>query len=969
MKTMHPVLRPTACILLGLVAVTFPSVNAARAQAPAAATQSQNVITSSTTTASGTESNNEVVQMDAFNVNSVRDYGYLRTNAATASRVGMEIQKAPMSISVMSSDFIQDTNLHSVTDVLRYVASGSPDNSFAMRRPANEATPQGNFTMRGFTVNSLMRDGVFRYTAYNLDNVERVEIVKGPAAVFFGQGYPGGVINYITKKPVFAKTPSTVSYGIDDNGSKKFTYDLNQYISPKAAIRVVGAWTDFEGDRNFEYENNFNITPSISFIPFKSQILRINLDYEYIRKQFNYNSNDWIYPSQWFKDYQNPSQALMDAAGVTTVDAYRARIFNSVGNWIADVRKATNNPGLPTYTSIDRGAYYMNADGQRVHDSNFNYTSRGASATDKVGTLTGTVEFYPVSWLDARYVFTHEDAKYNGIESTIIPNADGMTFNAANGPNYGGYWRTTDNHQLDLIFKKDFLGLKNKLLVGGSHISDTQHYATPMPGLYYASTPGATNPAANQYLDANGNTVLLVPTQFQSTTAIPVNQVLYNRAGNILRVDQVYSQWDPGVNVEPEVSRIIQQPSPVVDGYPGDTDALYLNLQTTALDDKLTFFAGYRWEWLKNKGQALQANYPYSIAPPSAFLDQTQWPPGVYNYDPTYAADIGNWQTLHGSSWMLGISYEVVKGVNVYASVSKTFKFNSGLAGGYSVLDLPNLIKAALANGNGSFQYRGKTINNLQEGLDAVAATGAGQNISNEVGMNYEIGVKTDLADGKFFATFSLFQGDRKNQKLDDGNAQSNANEPFNYSTTLFAPTDKYYNTRNFRWRSVGVHNRVQGFEYELTWTPIRNWQTVFNGSWLFTAKTIDDPRYIKGSGVTADIIYGSRIANVPEYRVNLVSKYTFDEGAVHGLSITGMMRYASKTVIAQTIDYNPLNGGLTGGNYVVFDIRVSYPFEVHGQRFSVDAGLYNIFDSEYLEGQGALSPGRLFSLTLSTSF
>ena len=93
---------------------------------------------------------------------------------------GMEIQQVPLNISVLSREFLDDTNAKSLTDLFRYSAASSGDTRFAMRVPANEATPQGGFTMRGFSVNTLMRDGIFRYTAYSLDNTERVEVVKGP---------------------------------------------------------------------------------------------------------------------------------------------------------------------------------------------------------------------------------------------------------------------------------------------------------------------------------------------------------------------------------------------------------------------------------------------------------------------------------------------------------------------------------------------------------------------------------------------------------------------------------------------------------------------------------------------------------------------------------------------------------------------------------------------------------------------
>jgi hypothetical protein len=116
-----------------------------------------------------------VQTLSAFEVKTDKDNGYLKTNAATATKIGMEIQKIPLNVSVISREFLNDTNAQSLTDLFRYTAAASGDTRFAMRIPANSATPQGTFTMRGFVVNSLMRNGIFRYASYNLDTVERVE--------------------------------------------------------------------------------------------------------------------------------------------------------------------------------------------------------------------------------------------------------------------------------------------------------------------------------------------------------------------------------------------------------------------------------------------------------------------------------------------------------------------------------------------------------------------------------------------------------------------------------------------------------------------------------------------------------------------------------------------------------------------------------------------------------------------------
>lgn len=943
----------------------------APAPAPAAAPVSAQPSSSAVPVVSGV-SEDGTVTLSPFEVRSDKDYGYLKTNAATATRIGMEIQRVPMNISVMSEDFIKDTGITSITDVLRYTASGSPDSRYAMRVPGNSATPQGNFTMRGFTINSLMRNGVFRYASYNLDNVDRVEIVKGPAAVFFGQGYPGGVINYVTKKPIFGKNATSLSYAHDDNGGSKVVLDHNAGISSKAALRILGAWTDAGGDRTGEFRDNFNITPSLSLVPFKSGIVKINLEFEYLKERYNENDYAWIYPQGWFDAYKNPTADLIAASGVADATAYRSRIFNSVANWIADVRKAKNDPSLPAYTTLSGAGYYTDKGGQRIKDEGFNFTNSGAYTMNEVKTFQATIEASPFSWVDARYVITRDNTTFDNIAGLNAPNADGITFNAASGGAGAGYYRRVTDHQLDVILKKDLFGVKNKLLLGGVLSRPFQQYMASAGAVYY-SVPGYNYPTPPANNLPNGAA--------SSNPQVPVNQVLRDRNGNILTAQQVYSLWDPGIHVNPPTSKIYNIERNLLDGYKSKTTAFYANWQAQMLkDDALTLLGGYRKESVKGYGQSLVANDPWFNVPEDAYLDQTKYPPNVYNYSPSYAGDPEGFRTRSGDSWMGGFSYALTPEISVYATASKTFKINTGLAGGYDELAFDTLAQAALTHGGGSFVYRGQTITSVAQARAAIDAAGANQSLKNEDGKNFEIGLKTTLWNGRLVSTVSLFRGVRQNQKLDDSTAQANANEPFNYSTTLFPSGSPYYNVRNFRWRAVGVKNQITGTEFDVIYTPIRNYQIVFNGAWMWQAETIDNPTMFKpgtakftaataGNQALYSMYYNNRIENVPEYRLNLFNKYTFTNTAVRGLSVGFGARYSSETIVSRSLDWNPDRGGITVGNYLVFDATASYPWELFGYRLVTSLGINNVTNKEYFEGNTAQANPRSWVLRTAVNF
>ncbi len=942
--------------------------------ARSAAPESRAPVTSSLAAASAEP---DVVTLSAFEVSSDRDYGYLKTNAATATRIGMEIQKVPMNISVISREFIDDTNSRSLMDLLRYTSSASGDTRYAMRRPGNESTPQGSFTMRGFPVNTLMRNGIFRYISYNMDNVERVEVVKGPAAVFFGQGYPGGVVNYVTKQPSFTRIPSTFKYGINDNSGQKLTVDVNAPFSRRAAFRVSGGWEDTQGERRFEYRKNLNITPSLTLVPFDSGMLKINIEGEYLRESFNQNDYDWIY-----SDFDGWRAAAVGSA----------KVVNSVNtpsltyaNYINQKRAATGDYTLPAYTSVQRGAYYTDLNGAFVHDEGFNYTARGAGTTNSVDGFTTTVDFAPVNWLEGRYVFQMDNSRFNSIEGVMTPYADGVHWNVpASTAGTSGYYRKSNTHQLDLIFKLETGGISHKLLTGYNRSNWTQNYLATDNKFspYFGHVPGATNPIANPGYGTTGGTQVadnLVGEGRGHDTGIPtVNQVVRDRFGNIKLVKAVYSDFDPGAEVYPTVDTLYPLDRVWLDGYKPVIEAGYLNYQAAMFEDRLNVIAGFRRQWREEKGQYLASNYPWYVVPSDAYLDPVRYPEDEWGYSANYART--NVYRRHGDAWMGGASFAITPSLTAYVSVSKTFQFNLGNVGGVFTGNERPVVQSALDQNGGSFQYLGETITSVDQLVAIQTARGAYEDSEDETGMNYEFGAKLSTQDNKIVGTVSFFRGERTNQRLDDAARQSNLEEPLNYNTTLFAPGTIGYNSRVFRWRTTGLKNRIEGTEAEVIWTPIPNFQAVINGSWLWTAKTVyNKTRPAPGTAeynalgtaakVASDIFYNARIENVPEYRFNAFGKYTFNDTVVHGLSVGAGARYSSETVVSRSVDWNPLNGGYQAGDYVVFDVTLGYPWKVFGYDLTSTFGLYNVTDEQYSEGSFALAPARNWLFSNSVTF
>ncbi len=904
-----------------------------------------------------------VITLSPFTVSTANDYGYLKTNSATATRIGTEIQKVPLSISVIGEELIRDANMSDIQDVLRYQASSAGDTRMGVLQPATGFTPSGNISLRGFPINSRLRNGLLRYTAYNLDNVERVEVINGPAAVFFGQAFPGGVINYVTKQPQFQKIPTTLNFGYGGTttrmGSQKVTLDHNAVFSNKAAFRFVGSWENLLGDRRFEFQDGYSVTPSISFLPLDSGKLKITVESELVRRKRNIDDTSWSYPEQWFRDYAAPPAALIAAAGLQNaadpVAAYRARIFSGPGNWIADRRVAAGDPYLPLWTEgLQHGAYVTNAQGQRVYDPKFNYYGAGTYSDEEVVNTSVVVEASPLEWLDARYAFTVDNSRYTETKSSATPNADGITWNTLNGILARDYFLNARTHQADIVLKQKFFGMDHKLLFGGVHRESKNRFtgtnAANLNGTgqfpFFGNLPGSFDKPDEGYVSP-------IPAQFRTTTfAGNFNQqFIRRRNGTIMTPVEIFTQYDPGIHIAPDITRITEIDRGLVDASRPTRKEWYLNYQLSAFENRLTGMLGYREEKQSTVGQLVQANPPWYTVPDFALqnIPQSQW--AEYGLSAIFSRP----RTTKGDSKMAGLSYEIAKGINLYASYSETF-LPSGvtfIGGDYDPVAVRN---RAIAQGL-----------NPDSELARIEAGGGLRETVNETGENLELGVKANLKDNKIVGTFSVFRLERSNRTVDDLPRQND--DPINYT----GPNRTGTFNRIVRWYSNDAVERTEGAEIEVIWTPIRNYQARANASWIWEAKTLADPSVLP-TNVIAPILFNERLPFVPEYRFNLFQKYTFTDGIFNdlgrGASVGLGLRYSSEiNVSVRDLNLNPARGGYTAGDYVVFDAVFGYPIEVLGYQLTASLNITNLFDKEYSEGNFNLSPPRTWLFTTGLKF
>jgi len=285
----------------------------------------------------------ETITLSEFQVSTTADKGYRPGNSVSATRVDTAIKDLPFSISAFTEQFIEDVGALELLDVVSFapgVTSGAKEftqgnNRFSIRGFDGDVTPQRN----GFVGNRYVDSG----------NIQRVEVVKGPASLLYGQITPGGTVNYITKRATntsFVKVKQ--QFGTDSFW--RTDLDANQVVvKDRVNARLIAAyenslaWADPSGGDSQLLAG--------SVVTRLSDNATLILDYEnYSRQQT---------PLINMKPNLAVNVAATTANFARTADRARAQAYVDVGNLNLGFM---NYPPLPSDFNSPGNGDYRNSD-------------------------------------------------------------------------------------------------------------------------------------------------------------------------------------------------------------------------------------------------------------------------------------------------------------------------------------------------------------------------------------------------------------------------------------------------------------------------------------------------------------------------------------------------------------------------------------------------------------------------------
>lgn len=219
----------------------------------------------------------EVLWMSPFEVTSESVSGYTSTETLAGTRIKTDLRDLAQSISVVNSQFLQDTGATSSEDLLVYTSNtevGGIYGNFSgvggvstYNENSKLLRPSENTRVRGLDAADNTRNYFLSEAPWDGYNVDRVEMQRGPNSILFGVGSPAGIVN-VTSKAAFFDNERKVELRVDDQGSLRGSFDINQeIIEDELAVRLIALDEHTEYQQDPAYEKDKRIYGALRYEP------------------------------------------------------------------------------------------------------------------------------------------------------------------------------------------------------------------------------------------------------------------------------------------------------------------------------------------------------------------------------------------------------------------------------------------------------------------------------------------------------------------------------------------------------------------------------------------------------------------------------------------------------------------------------------------------------------------------------
>jgi iron complex outermembrane recepter protein len=492
---------------------------------------------------------NDTVKIKKYNLQEVVVTGTNKENPVSIGKSNIKPMDLPQASSVVTSETLTNQQVNSISEILK--------NANGVYIMGTTGGYQEEIASRGFSLssNNTFKNGIRYFNGMSVETsgLERVEFLKGSAAMLFGNVAPGGVLNLVTKKPKY-DFGGEVGFRFGSFNTIKPTLDIYGALNKKktAAFRINGSYEKADSFRDYVSSERYYVNPSFEFKLSDRTKLLIETDYtndsrtpDFGGGVINYEIVDiprsrflgvtWgKYDSEQFSNTITLTHNINSNWSVNFINGiryYKTELFSSSrpntggligadGEWTRNIQKAKSKDNYFTQQANLNGLFAI---GKTQHNFLF--------GADVENYKTYSTRYNNVNGYDTINIF--ED--YNPSNEATIPNPTLNTITTSPVSRFG-------------IYAQDLVTLTEKWKV----LAGIRYSYQDTESSVYSEADQSTAPSTNNYDDAFSPKVGLIfqPTKKHTLFATYSNSFDVNSGtdvnGNALK-PSVIDQFEVGI--------------------------------------------------------------------------------------------------------------------------------------------------------------------------------------------------------------------------------------------------------------------------------------------------------------------------------------------------------------------------------------------------------------------------------------
>jgi catecholate siderophore receptor len=202
---------------------------------------------------------------------------YRAEGSSTATKTLTPLRDIPQTVNVVTRELLIDQGAQSLAQAMKNVPGVSVAQGEGNR---DQLVVRGINTSSDFFVNGI-RDDQERFR--DLYNVDSIEVLQGPAAVLFGRGGGGGIVNLVTRGPL-STSASDVGLELGDDDHKRGTLHVGIPLGSSTAFRVSAMGENSGSFRDGYFLHRYGVNPTLGVVLGNETRLTVGYEHLYDRR-------------------------------------------------------------------------------------------------------------------------------------------------------------------------------------------------------------------------------------------------------------------------------------------------------------------------------------------------------------------------------------------------------------------------------------------------------------------------------------------------------------------------------------------------------------------------------------------------------------------------------------------------------------------------------------------------------------